>query len=68
MFPKASGLKINLNKCELMPVHQCQLTEANNIPIKSKVKYLGMLISKDSSENELMNVWNTIDKCQIKLL
>lgn len=24
-FSKASGLKINLNKCELMPIHQCHL-------------------------------------------
>ncbi len=66
-FSKASGLKINFNKCELMPIHQCHLTEAYNIPIKSKVKYLGMLISKDSTENELMNVSKIIDKCQIKL-
>lgn len=67
IFSKASGLKLNLNKCELMPIHQCQLTEAYNIPIKSAVKYLGIYISKDSIEREYMNLWNVIDKCQIKL-
>ncbi len=66
-FSKASGLKINLNKCELMPIYQCHLTEAYNIPIKSTVKYLGMIISNDSTENKLMNVSKIIDKCQIKL-
>lgn len=45
-FSKASGLKLNLNKCELMPVHQCHLTEAYNIPIRSTVKYLGIHVSK----------------------
>ncbi len=39
-FSKASGLKINMNKCELMPIHQCHLTEAYNISIQSTVKYL----------------------------
>lgn len=40
----ASGLKLNLNKCELMSIHQRDLTEAYNIPIKSAVKYLGVHI------------------------
>jgi len=66
-FSKASGLKMNLNKCELMSIHHCHLTEAYNIPIKSKVKYSGMLISKNSVENENMNVWKILDKCQMKL-
>jgi len=38
------------------------LTEAYNIPIKSKAKYLGMLISKYSVENENMNVWKVLDR------
>ncbi len=39
-FTKASGLKLNLNKCELMPSH---LIEAYNIPIESTVKYLAYI-------------------------
>lgn len=53
---KASGLKLNLNNCDLMPIHQSHLTEAHNIPIKSTVKYLGIHISKDSTESENLNV------------
>ncbi len=67
-FSNASGLKLNLNKCELMPIHQCDLTEAYNIPIKSVVKYLGIHISKNPTERENMNVWRVITECQTKLL
>lgn len=67
IFSKVSELKLNLNKCELKPVHQSQLTEAYNIPIKSTVKYLGMFISKDATESENMNVCKVIDKGTFKL-
>lgn len=66
-FSNASGLKLNLNKCELMPIHQSDLTEAYNIPIRSVVKYLGIHISKNPTERENLNVWRTITECQTKL-
>ncbi|KAF7650888.1 hypothetical protein LDENG_00119260 [Lucifuga dentata] len=66
-FSKASGLKLNLNKCELMPIHQSNLSEAYDIPIKSAVKYLGIFISKDSTESENNNIWKIINECQTKL-
>lgn len=62
-FSKASGLRINLKKCELMPIHHCHAIEAYNIPIKPKVKYSGMYISNDFIENKI----KVIDKCQNKL-
>ena len=50
-----------------MPIHQCDLTEAYNIPVKSTVKYLGIHISKKPTERENMNVWKVITECQTKL-
>lgn len=58
-FSNASGLKLNLNKCELMTIHRSDLTEAYNIPIRSVVKYLGIHISKNPTERENLNVWRT---------
>ena len=66
-FSNASGLKLNLNKCELMPIHHSDLTEAYNSPIKSVGKYLGIHISKNPTEGENMNVWSVITECQTKL-
>uniref|UniRef100_A0A1A8L6V8 Reverse transcriptase domain-containing protein n=1 Tax=Nothobranchius pienaari TaxID=704102 RepID=A0A1A8L6V8_9TELE len=67
VFSQASGLSLNLKKCELMPIHQSDLTEAYNIPIRSTVKYLGIHISKDPTERENLNIWKTIAECQTKL-
>uniref|UniRef100_A0A1A8EWE2 Reverse transcriptase domain-containing protein n=1 Tax=Nothobranchius korthausae TaxID=1143690 RepID=A0A1A8EWE2_9TELE len=67
MFSQASGLTLNLRKCELMPIHQSDLTEAYNIPIRSTVKYLGIHISKDLTDRENLNIWRTIAECQTKL-
>ncbi len=43
----ASGLKLNVSKCEIMPVHDLNNDSIENIPIKSTVKYLGIYITKN---------------------
>lgn len=37
-FSNALGLKLNLNKCQLMSIHHSDLTEAYHIPIKKNKK------------------------------
>ncbi len=67
MFSKASGLTLNHKKCELMAIHDCNLTEAQNIPIKSSVKYLGIHITKDARISETLNLQDKIPECKSKL-
>uniref|UniRef100_A0A3Q3ASU9 Reverse transcriptase domain-containing protein n=1 Tax=Kryptolebias marmoratus TaxID=37003 RepID=A0A3Q3ASU9_KRYMA len=66
-FSKASGLTLNLQKCELMAIHDSDLEEAYNIPIKSSVKYLGILITKDAKLSETVNIENKIQNCKSQL-
>lgn len=56
-FSKFSGLKLNINKCEIMTVHENSLKVAHYIPIKTCVKYLGKHI-KDGGIREKLNIWN----------
>lgn len=46
-FSKASGLNLNFNKCELLPIKDCSLTSIEDIAVKNRVTYLGILITKD---------------------
>ncbi len=47
-FSNASGLLLNINKCELLPIKKCAASSICNIPIKENVAYLGIKIIKDS--------------------
>lgn len=64
LFSKASGLCLNLDKCELMSIHNCSYPSSYNIPVKTETRYLGMWITKNSSSSEKHNVQNNIDKCK----
>lgn len=66
MFSKASFLTLNHNKCELMAIHDCSLTNTDTISIKS-VKYLGIHITKDAKSSETVNLQDTILECKYKL-
>ncbi len=46
-FSKASGLQLNLKKCELMALHNHAESHLFNIPLKTEIKYLGIVITKD---------------------
>lgn len=46
-FSKASGLKLNIKKCELMALQEYPNAELHGIPVKSEIKYLGIVLSKD---------------------
>ena len=51
-FSNASGLKLNVSKCEILPLQVCNDTVLYNIPVKQTVKYLGIQITKDPKIRE----------------
>ncbi len=58
----ASGLKLNVSKCEIMPVHDLNNDSIENIPIKSTVKYLGIYITNNLLARQHLNFSSRIVK------
>lgn len=63
-FCKASGLQLNLNKCERLALHPIHDLSLYNIPVKETVKYLGISISKDLKISMKEHFENKIQKSQ----
>lgn len=64
-FSKASGLCLNLNKCESFALKKnCDVTSINDIPVKEKVSYLGILVTKDQQDRYNLNFSPMIKKKQ----
>ncbi len=61
-FSLVSGLKLNLNKCELFPLKNCQFIDINGIPVKNVVTYLGIKIYKDEKERGQLNFQSVLQK------
>lgn len=61
-FSQASGLRLNLSKCELMSIHNCPDSSIYDIPVKA-VKYFGIWISKKADTIIEKNIQNNVDKC-----
>ncbi|XP_024122537.1 uncharacterized protein LOC112143031 [Oryzias melastigma] len=55
-FSKASGLTLNIKKYEILPINSCQYQVIESIRVVNEVKYLGVLISKDLSKREEINI------------
>ena len=66
-FSQASGLKLNLRKCELMAVKECDVSTICDIPVKEQVTYLGTIITKDHNTRSLINFSPIIEKTKKKL-
>lgn len=64
LFSKASGLNLNLKKCELLPIHNSPHSSFCNIPIKNTVKYLGIHITKDYNSLSTLNICDNLVKCK----
>lgn len=56
VFSEASGLQLNLKKCEILPLYDCIDKELASIPIKNDIKYLGIHLSKNMEVRESKNV------------
>ncbi len=64
IFSKASGLKLNIDKCEIFALHDQPALSICNILVKSQVKYLGIVITKNKEIRERENVCKNVEKCK----
>ena len=46
-FSKVSGLKLNVKKCEILPLKDSSRSEICNISLKNTITYLGIKISRN---------------------
>lgn len=67
LFSRASGLHLNLKKCELLAIKDCDVDSIANIPIKNSVVYLGVTIDKRDSHRCLVNFSPIIEKTKKRL-
>lgn len=65
-FSRASGLCLNINKCDLLAIKYCPLTFICEILVKTQVTYLRIIVTKDSTRCP-SNFSPVIDKTQKKL-
>ncbi len=66
-FSKASGLHLNISKCELLSIMDCTVSSIYNIPVKEKVVYLGIVITKNESTRCNDNFIPIVEKKRKKL-
>lgn len=66
-FSKASGLHLNLKKCEIFSLHDTTLKEICNIPVKSEIKYLGIQLGKDKYTCQKNNIETKQKESKTKL-
>lgn len=63
-FSRASGLKLNKTKCEILCLYNTDVPSICNIDIKKSVKYLGIHICRNSVERQQQNFGPKIKKTQ----
>lgn len=63
-FSVASGLCLNIKKCELLALKFCNISSICNIPIVDSVTYLGIVITKNGEARCNLNFNLIIDKTQ----
>jgi len=57
-FSRASGLKLNMSKCEIMLLHKCADRSFEGIPVKDTIKYLGIHLTKNLFKTQnIFNLW-----------
>lgn len=67
VFSNASGLKINLQKTEILPLYPCTDAQIMSIPVKSEVKYLGIKLLKETKIRDEENINEKIENMKKKL-
>lgn len=55
VFSKASGLTLNFDKCELLPIKSCSARSLYSIPVRPRASYLSVIICKDDSARGRQN-------------
>lgn len=66
-FSNASGLCLNISKCELLTLKNCNAPSISNIPVKESVTYLGIAINKNKDTRCSLNFNPIIGQVQKKL-
>lgn len=61
-FSFVSGLSLNIKKCELFSLKDCDLDEINGIPVKKVITYLGIKICKNEIDRGNLNFPPIIEK------
>lgn len=64
IFSKASGLQLNVDKCEILTLHDHPSQPLYNIEVKKEVKYLGICISKDKIVSKNVNILKNMERCK----
>ncbi len=60
VFSKASGLPLNIKKCELLPIHSSIDSNIASVKVVSEVKYLGIVLCKHVIRREDVNFSNCL--------
>ncbi len=63
-FSKASGVMLNINKCEILALHEQPACSIGNMRVKTEVKYLGITVTRNKEIKEKENILKNIDKCK----
>ncbi len=67
IFSRASGLTLNLSKCEILPLHTLNDKYIMNIPVKSSVKCLEIFVTKNVLERQNLNFSSRLKKTKAVL-
>ncbi len=67
LFSNASGLLLNVHKCELMPVKKLSVSSICDIQVKETITYLGIVISKNPKLRCDLNFLPILEKTKRKL-
>ncbi|KAI2647901.1 LINE-1 retrotransposable element ORF2 protein [Labeo rohita] len=67
MMIQASGLCLNLKKCEILPLYNCIEKDLEMITVKNDVKYLGIHLSKNLATRESKNITEKIEEVKRSL-
>ncbi len=55
---------LNINKCEILALHEQPACSISNIRVKTEVKYLGITVTRNKEIREKENILRNIDKCK----
>ncbi len=66
LFSNASGLYLNIKKCEILDLKNSSLLSLDGIPVKKDVNYLGVVISQNERDRVSLNFNPAFEKIKRK--